>query len=180
MLEKYSAKNPANRVRLTLREAWGSPLAACATFFGAGVMRPAPGTWGTLVGVLVFAALSPVVPLWGWIALSAALFVAGALGADRLAAELGVEDHGGIVADEVVAVWLVCAFLPAGWAWLAAAFLAFRLFDILKIWPGSWVDRTVKNGWGVMADDLIAALYAWAAVRLGAGLLGVWPEGFLF
>lgn len=160
MLEKYSSKNPANRVRLTARFAFSTPAHIVATFFGAGVLRPAPGTWGTLAGALVYALLAGAVPPPAWAAAAAVLFILGVWASGRTAEDLGVADHGGIVVDEVAAIWLVCAFVPQEPLWWAAAFAAFRVFDILKIWPGSWLDRHVKGGFGVMVDDLAAAFYA--------------------
>lgn len=176
MLEKYSSKNPAQRVKLTPAVAFASPWHAAAVFFGAGLLRPAPGTWGTAAGILVYAFFSSVVPVWGWCVLAALLFVAGARGADLVARDLGVEDHGGVVADEVVAVWLVALAMPAQTPfWWFAAFVSFRFFDIVKIWPGSLIDRSCKSGWGVMADDLVAAVYAALAVRLAAHFAGAAP-----
>lgn len=174
MLKKYSSENPAQRVRLTWRFAWSHPAHVLATFFGAGAMRPAPGTWGTLAGILVFALLTPWVSTLGWVVLAALFTVAGAWAADVTAEHLGVEDHGGVVIDEVVAVWLTAAFLPAGLGWWAAAFTAFRVFDIIKLWPVSFLDEKLKNGWGVMIDDLFAALYAWGTIRIVAELAGLW------
>ena len=102
----------------------------------------------------------------GWVALTAALFMLGAWACERSGRDIGVVDHGGFVIDEVVAVWAVCIMLPAGWGWWLAAFLVFRLFDIVKIWPGSWFDRRMKSGLGVMLDDIAAAVYAWALIVL--------------
>ena len=59
---------------------------------------------------------------------------------------------------------------PAGWGWWFAAFAVFRFFDIVKIWPASWIDKRLKTGFGVMLDDLFAALYAWAAIELALAL----------
>lgn len=166
MLEKYASDNPANRVRITREFLFSHPAHLLAAFFGAGMIRPAPGTWGTLAGVVVFGLLDPLLDRTAWIALTAALFVAGSWACGRSGRDLGVPDHGGFVIDEVVAVWAVCIALPAGWGWWAAAFAAFRLFDIVKIWPGSWIDRNMKSGFGVMIDDIAAAVYAWAAIEL--------------
>ena len=169
MFSKYDPSNPANRVRLTMRFAWAKPSHIAATFFGAGALRPAPGTWGTAAGVAVYALLSLFMAPWGfvgWAVLSAAVFVLGVWAANEVARDLGVEDHGGIVLDEVVAVWLVCAGGPDDWRWWIAAFFAFRFFDIVKVWPGSWADRTIHGGFGVMVDDLFAAFYAWGSLRL--------------
>lgn len=172
---KYGAASATRKHPFTLRFCWSSPAAVVATFGGAGAVRPGPGTWGTLAGAVVFALFSGIVPIWGWVALSALFFVLGALSADAVAKVTGVEDHGGVVIDEVIAIWLVCAFVPAGWMWWLAAFAAFRAFDILKFWPVSWLDAHMKNGWGVMVDDVVAALYAWVTVRVAAELLGAWP-----
>jgi phosphatidylglycerophosphatase A len=73
--------------------------------------------------------------------------------------DLGVADHGGIVWDEVVAIWLVLALVPATPMSQLAAFLIFRFFDILKPPPIRHFDTRWKNGFGVMFDDLLAALY---------------------
>lgn len=172
---KYGAASPTRKHPFTLRFCWSSPATVLATFGGAGAMRPGPGTWGTLAGEVVFAVFASVVPTWGWVALAVLFCVLGAFAADAVAEKTGIEDHGGVVIDEVVAVWLVCAFVPAGWPWWVAAFAAFRVFDILKFWPVSWLDRHMKNGWGVMIDDLFAALYAWLTIRIAAALLGFWP-----
>jgi phosphatidylglycerophosphatase A len=76
-----------------------------------------------------------------------------------------VADHGGMVWDEIVAFALVLLFTPAGWLWIALAFALFRLFDILKPWPIRLADTRLKNGFGVMFDDLLAAGYAIAALK---------------
>ena len=166
MLEKYSPGSPANRVRLTPRFAFTSPAHFIATFAGVGLIRPAPGTWGTLAGVLLFGFLSPWVSFEAWIAATVVLFLVGCWACEKSGRDIGICDHGGFVVDEVAAVWALCLALPSGWAWWAAAFVAFRLFDIVKIWPGSWIDKNLKTGFGVMLDDLFAALFAWAAIEL--------------
>jgi phosphatidylglycerophosphatase A len=76
-----------------------------------------------------------------------------------------VADHGGMVWDEIVAFALVLLFTPPGGWWMALAFALFRLFDILKPWPISYFDRRLKNGLGVMFDDLLAAGYAIAVLK---------------
>lgn len=182
MFEKYSDRNPANRVLMTFGFAWRRPSHVIATFFGAGALRPAPGTWGTLAGVLVFALLNPAVEQAAaalsvstaalWLSLAAALFFLGVWATGETARDMGVEDHGGMVVDEVAAVWLVCALVPASWPWWVGAFAAFRFFDIVKIWPGSWFDKHLHGGWGVMVDDVVAGLYAWLALLAVGRLIG--------
>ena len=86
-------------------------------------------------------------------------FIGGVLAAQRTGADLGVVDHGSIVWDEIVPFWLVLVFCPAGGLWQGTAFLLFRLFDIVKPQPARYFDEQVKNGFGVMTDDLVAAGY---------------------
>ncbi len=160
---KYGAESVSRRVRLTMRFAWSSPSHVVATFFGAGALRPAPGTWGTAAGIFVYGIIQSVFGLsWtAWLAISAIAFVLGIWAADAVARDLGVEDHSGVVIDEVVAVWLVALGIPEGWLWWFGAFAALRIFDILKLWPGCAADEKLHGGFGVMCGDLVAALYAW-------------------
>jgi len=72
--------------------------------------------------------------------------------------ELGIQDYGGIVWDEIVAMILVLSFVPFRWSWWFAAFIVFRMFDMLKPWPIKWFDSRIHGGLGIMLDDLIAAL----------------------
>ena len=163
---KYDPANPANRLRLDPKWAFGTFPGLISTFFGVGLLRPAPGTWGSLAAMLVFGLLSPYVGREAWFVLTALLFVLGAWACERAGRTVGVMDHGGFV----VAVWAIALALPSGWGWWFAAFAVFRLFDIVKIWPASWIDHRLKTGFGVMLDDLFAALYAWAAIELALAL----------
>jgi phosphatidylglycerophosphatase A len=86
----------------------------------------------------------------------------------RPAVDLGVIDHGSIVWDEIVPFWLVLLFSPPLWLWQAAAFALFRLFDIVKPQPARYFDEKVKNGFGVMSDDLIAAGYTLLVLAIRA------------
>jgi phosphatidylglycerophosphatase A len=88
-----------------------------------------------------------------------ASLVVGVIACERAGRALGVHDHGAIVWDEIVPFWLVLFLIPGGLLWQGAAFALFRLFDITKPWPASYFDREVKNGFGVMADDVVAAFF---------------------
>ncbi|MGE5160968.1 MAG: phosphatidylglycerophosphatase A [Betaproteobacteria bacterium] len=134
--------------------------------FGSGLIRPAPGTWGTLFAWLVFVVLDPWLGDAGWAIVIAATFVLGAAAAHRTGRALGRPDHGAIVIDEIVAFWLVLWLLPGGVVTQAVAFLGFRFFDILKPPPIRAVDRRFKNGLGVMLDDLLAAFYTLLAASV--------------
>jgi len=95
-------------------------------------------------------------------------FIFGIWVCGRAGDDLGVHDHGGIVWDEFVGFWVTMIAVPAGWQWIVAGFLLFRLFDIWKPWPISWADQKVSGGFGVMLDDLIAGGYALAVIQLSA------------
>ncbi len=136
------------------------PAHGLALGFGSGLLRPAPGTWGTLAGWFAFVVLDEWLSPAAFAALIAATFVLGSLAAGRTGRALGRPDHGAIVIDEIVAIWIVLLLLPPTLMAQALGFLAFRLFDILKPPPIRRIDARWKNGFGVMADDLVAAFYA--------------------
>lgn len=142
------------------------PARMIAFGFGSGLAPKAPGTVGTLLGLPLFwliAAIADDLPKQ--IALVIAAFLLGVWACGRTGHALGVADHGGMVWDEIVAFALVLLFTPAGWLWIALAFALFRLFDILKPWPIRLADARLKDGFGVMFDDLLAAGYAVAAIK---------------
>lgn len=146
------------------------PVHLLAFGLGAGLSPVAPGTAGTLLTVPLVAAT------WSWplawrIGLCVLLIIIGTWAGGASARKLGVHDHGGIVIDEVAGFYLAMLLLPAGGWWLLAGFAAFRVFDIAKPWPIGWLDRRVGGGMGIMLDDLVAALFAAAA--LWAGYLGL-------
>jgi len=150
---------------------WRNPWHFIAFGFGSGAMRKAPGTWGSLVG-LAFVPLLQLLPHWGYglILLLGSLFGFWLCG--KVSRDLGVHDHGGIVWDEIVGIWITLWLAPPGWPWLLAGFLLFRLLDILKPWPISWVDRRVHGGVGIMLDDLLAGAGAWLLLQGLLRLLG--------
>ena len=97
--------------------------------------------------------------------LGVAAFLIGIWACGRTGRALGVPDHGGIVWDEIAAFALVLVFTPASWLWTGIAFALFRLFDIVKPWPIRQFDARLKNGFGVMFDDLLAAGYTIAVIK---------------
>ncbi|MTJ82556.1 MAG: phosphatidylglycerophosphatase A [Telmatospirillum sp.] len=136
-----------------------TPAPLLATWFGAGLMPKAPGTWGSLAA-LPFAWV--ITALWGRPGLFVAtviVFLVGWWAADRMAKTLGLDDPGCVVIDEVAGQWLVLLAAPPGLTVYLAGFLLFRLFDILKPFPVSWADRDVKGGLGIMLDDILAGIY---------------------
>jgi phosphatidylglycerophosphatase A len=153
-------------LRPDLKFVFAHPAHLIAFGFGSGLAPKAPGTAGTLLGLPLFWLVVAVAPdLPNRIILLIATFVLGIWACGRSGRALGVADHGGMVWDEIVAFALVLLFTPAGWLWLALAFALFRLFDILKPWPIRLADTHLKGGFGVMFDDLLAALYAIAVIK---------------
>jgi len=147
------------------RIAFGSPAGLLAFGFGAGLSPFAPGTMGTLVAIPFVFGLKSLGPAVFWPVLLA-LFVLGVGICGMASRRLGVHDHGGIVWDEMVGYWISVAFVPLQWGWLLAAFVLFRLFDILKPWPIRQLDQKVGGGFGIMLDDAVAALFTVAVLAL--------------
>ncbi len=137
-----------------------NPATWVATWFGCGLMRPAPGTWGTL-GALPIGLI--VLTLFGKAALVVFIMLACFLGlwsARKFEEMTGTHDNSMIVIDEVAGVWITLLASTLTPLSIVLAFGLFRFFDILKPWPISWLDRNVKGAAGVMIDDLVAGLFA--------------------
>ena len=155
----------------TLAFLFRHPAHVIALGFGAGLAPVAPGTFGTLVALPIAAALWTYANDAIFVGAIVALFALGVWAAGVTGRDLGVPDHGAIVWDEAVAFLLVLFFVGRDGLRVAAAFLLFRLFDVLKPPPIRNIDRSLKSGFGVMADDLVAALYtllvlaAWQRLR---------------
>jgi phosphatidylglycerophosphatase A len=150
---------------------WRNPLHVLAFGLGAGAVPIAPGTAGTGVGLLLYAMVAGL-PLAAYLAVLGGVIALGIVVCGRTAADLGVHDHPGIVWDEIAGLLVALCGVPVGWGWAVAGFALFRLFDILKPWPIHWVDRRVGGGLGIMADDLLAGLYAAALLHAAAWWLG--------
>jgi phosphatidylglycerophosphatase A len=144
---------------LVLRKvALRTPAGLLAFGFGSGLSPYAPGTMGTLVAIPFIFALKSLGNPGFWIMLLL-LFLLGVKLCSHVSHKLGVHDHGGIVWDEMVGYWLSVAFVPLQWHWLLAGFLLFRFFDIFKPWPIRQLDKKVSGGFGIMIDDVVAAIF---------------------
>lgn len=138
-----------------------NPVHFLAVGFGAGLIRPAPGTWGSLVGILLGTWLLPFLGLKIFLILTALGFILGCYLCQKTSDDMGVHDHGCIVWDEIIGVFLVLAVIPeVSWLWCVTAFGLFRLFDIFKPFPIRFFDRKLTSGFGIMIDDILAASYA--------------------
>ena len=133
--------------------------------FGSGLAPKAPGTFGTLVALPLFWLIADF-SLTAQFTYIFALFIFGIYFCDKTGKDLGVADHGSMVWDEIVAMMLVLTITPSSWLSWLLAFLLFRLFDIWKPFPIRQFDAKLKNGFGVMMDDILAAIYAMLSLKV--------------
>ena len=145
--------------KVSARTVLTDPVHFLAFGFGTGLMPVAPGTFGSLVGVLL-AWLTLDLDLMIRIAIGVGTILVGIWLCGASSRKLGVHDHGGIVWDEISGMYVTLLVAPVSIpAWIVA-FGLFRAFDIVKPWPISDLDHRLGGGLGIMLDDLVAALYA--------------------
>ena len=153
------------RNKLTPKQILSDPVLFLAFGFGSGMSKKAPGTMGTLAAIpvywlfaqtnsVVYALLMLVVSVIG-------IWICG-IAADKL----GEHDFGGIVWDEIAGYLITMCLVPLTWQTIIVGFILFRIFDILKPWPISWLDRYVQGGFGIMIDDVLAGIFAGALLLL--------------
>ena len=165
-------ESPATLHAPTLGFMLAHPAHLVALGFGAGLAPAAPGTFGTLVALPIGAAIWAYWGDVGFLIAIPALFAIGVWASSVTGRDLGVPDHGAIVWDEVVAFLVVLYFVGNDTVRVALAFALFRFFDIVKPPPIRQVDAALKGGFGVMADDILAAGYTLLAFALAQRLLG--------
>ena len=147
------------------KKVWRHPAFFIAFGFGSGLLPKAPGTWGTLAAIPIYLLLVNI----GWpfyFVVTVCAFVLGVYVSDRVSLELGEHDYPGIVWDEVVGFLLTILLAPSGLIWIIIGFVLFRFFDIWKPFPIRWVDKRVRGGFGIMLDDVLAAIPAWLIMQL--------------
>ena len=137
-----------------------------STGFYCGYAPVAPGTVGSALGLVVFGVLRAIASPLGEVVTIAVLLAVGVWSASVTERYVGRTDPGIIVIDEIVGMLLTFACLNVGFGSLLFGFVLFRVFDIVKPYPARACER-LPGGWGVMADDVVAALYAQAVLRGG-------------
>jgi len=152
------------------RRVMTDPVHFLAFGFGTGLAPIAPGTVGSLLGVLL-AWLTRDLGLTTQLGVASALFVAGIWICGESARRLGIHDHGGIVWDEICGMYITLLVAPATISAWILGFLLFRAFDIVKPWPIRDLDHRLGGGLGIMLDDLVAALYAAVLLALYGWLM---------
>jgi phosphatidylglycerophosphatase A len=167
-MNSTASETPASREKTLW--AW-----TVATFFGAGLGKPGPGTWGSVAAALLWAGFA-----WGAHPAASTLLIAllvgialsigfGVPAATTAARESGRHDPGFVVIDEVAGQWIALLGCPASWRSGLLALVLFRLFDITKPFPARQLEA-LPEGWGIVFDDVAAGLYA-----LGiAALVRIW------
>ena len=162
-----------------LKTATPAPLWATlvATFFGAGRLKPGPGTWGSLATVLAWAVISRALPS-AWVlptnlALAALAIAVGIPAATRICRASGIKDPQFVVIDETAGQLVTLLGAPLAWKSFLAGFILFRVFDIVKPYPIRRLER-LPEGTGIVVDDVAAGLYGLAVMQLllHFGLLG--------
>ncbi|GLT17239.1 phosphatidylglycerophosphatase A [Vibrio zhanjiangensis] len=154
-----------------------NPWHLLATGFGSGLSPFMPGTVGTLAAVPFYLLLAHLsLPVY-----IVAVIVSALIGikiCQITSDDMGVHDHGAIVWDEFVGLWITMLVVPlfhlsvTDWRWLFAGFVLFRFFDMVKPWPISWLDKHVDGGFGIMLDDIVAGLMALVSLYLVGKLAG--------
>lgn len=145
--------------QISAKQIMADPLLFLAFGFGSGLVKKAPGTFGTLAAVPLYYCLAQT----GHVIYSLITVIVTLLGiwiCGQAAKMLGEHDFGGIVWDEIAGYLITLWFIPFSWNNLILGFLLFRLFDIVKPWPIKWADRQVKGGFGIMLDDILAGMLA--------------------
>jgi len=144
---------------------WRNPIYFLAFGFGSGRLPIAPGTWGTLFAIPLYLLVQDL-PWFLYLTILIMASVVGVWLCDITDNAMGTHDYPGIVWDEICGYGLTMLGAPKGWLWVGLGFVLFRIFDIWKPWPISWIDKYVPGGLGVMVDDLAAAAYAWIVLQL--------------
>ena len=146
---------PENLARTVLTD----PVHFLAFGFGTGLAPFAPGTFGSIPGLILFW-LTLDFGLYAQVGIAVALALAGIWICGESARRIGVHDHGGIVWDEIVGMYVTLFLAPVSVVGFVLAFVLFRIMDIVKPWPIRDLDHSMQGGLGIMLDDLLAALYA--------------------
>lgn len=148
--------------KITIKTTWQF----LASGFGSGLSPIAPGTMGTLAAIPFWFIFATYLPFWGYITIITLAALAGIVICQKASDELGVHDHGGIVWDEFVGLWITMICVPVSLPNAILGFVVFRFFDVLKPWPIKVIDEKVGGGFGIMLDDIIAALFSWITVQI--------------
>ena len=176
-MARFSATNIFNKLKShsktpsAIPEAvWQNPLYFVAFGLGSGAIPFAPGTFGTLLAIPFYLLLQPL-PLWAYILFTLGFFVLSAWICERVSRDIQVNDHPGMCLDEFAGFFVTMINAPHGWQWIALGFILFRLFDIWKPGPIRYIDEKIHGGFGMIADDVLAGIFAMIIIQITRILL---------
>lgn len=144
---------------LSISQILKNPTLFLAFGFGFGLVKKAPGTFGTLAAIPVYLLFAQT-PFWLYSVLTIIATFVGIKICDDAAKLLGEHDFNGIVWDEIAGYLITMWFVPFSWQAVLIGFVLFRFFDILKPFPIKWIDKHVEGGFGIMLDDVLAGIFA--------------------
>lgn len=137
-----------------------NPIHLLAVGLGSGMSPIMPGTMGSAMAIPLWLLFNGLQPYLYWILIVVA-FIFGCFLCQKTSDDTHTHDSGHIVWDEFVGMWITLFFIPQiSVLWIAMAFFAFRVFDMAKPWPIRWFDKRVPGGFGIMVDDVIAAIFS--------------------
>jgi len=149
----------------TAKFSLSNPIHFLALGFGSGLMPKAPGTFGTLAAIPLYIFMTPLNSIY-YAALVLLISISGIYICGKAAEDAGVHDHGAIVWDEIAGFLITMFMVPISWQSILVGFLLFRIFDIFKPWPISYIDKNIHGGFGIMFDDVLAGLLALGCMHL--------------
>jgi len=158
-----ASKNP--KIPGLAKKVLSNPVHFLAFGFGSGLAPFAPGTFGTLIAIPLYW-LMQFQSLAVYLSIVLVVCIVGIWICDKSSEMLGVHDHSGIVWDEFAGFFITMIAAPKGWLWILIGFLLFRLFDVLKPWPISILDKKMQGGLGIMIDDIVAGIFALVCLQL--------------
>lgn len=148
-----------------------NPIHLLAVGLGSGMSPIMPGTMGSAMAIPLWLLFNGLQPYLYWVLIVVA-FIFGCFLCQKTSDDTHTHDSGHIVWDEFVGMWITLFFIPQiSVLWIAMAFFAFRVFDMAKPWPIRWFDKRVPGGFGIMADDVIAAIFSSVTVYVIALLI---------
>lgn len=150
---------------------WRNPLYFLAFGLGSGRSPYAPGTVGTIVAIPCYLLLVYFLSPAAYLIFTVAFIAFSSWLCERISNETGTHDHPGMNIDEFAGFFVTMIAAPQGWLWIVLGFLLFRLFDIWKPWPISYIDKHIDNGFGMILDDVVAGIFACGIIQLTYFLL---------
>lgn len=161
---------PAQKAKATAK-VWRNPWHFIAFGFGSGLLPTMPGTFGTLVAIPIYYLLRDC-SLQNYALIVVVITVFGMWLSEKVSREIGIHDYPGMNFDEIVGFLVTMFAAPEGWFWVILGFTLFRITDIWKPGPIRWVDKHVSGGFGVVLDDILAAVISWLILQTIAWFSG--------